>query len=136
MNTTNVYHDAEIAGVAYSRASGSALLNLERVISTETRIGFSGVKALRVSDFGLQNVISRVLISGSHRFSTDEIRDHVQWAYSQHDYNASLADEKIAEIEAAVSQGELVLFVIEPSVGAEIVILCVSVQVIDAESRE
>jgi hypothetical protein len=129
MNMTHTYHDAEIAGIAYARAHQSVLLNLERITGDEARLMFSAVKAIRVNDFGLQNVVSRILISTSHTFSHEEVRDYVQWARSQHDYKASLQDEKVAEIRAALSSGQLVLFVAEPSVGAEIVILCERIEV-------
>jgi len=122
MNTTHSYHDAEIASIAYSRAHQSVLLNLKRVAGDEARLMFSGVKAFRVNDFGLQNVVSRLLISTTHTFSHREVQDYVQWARSQHDYKASLPDKKAAEISASLSRGELTLFVAEPSVGAEIVI--------------
>jgi hypothetical protein len=129
---THTFHDAEIAGMAYSRTKASALLNLEQVDNGEARLWFSGVKAFRINDFGLQNVVSRIRVSTSHQFSTQEIRDYVLWAYSQHDYKASLADAKLAEIEATIFRGELVLFVAEPSVGAEAVSLCESIATVDA----
>lgn len=129
MNTIHSYHDAEIAGIAYSRAHRTGLLNLERVSGDEARLVFSGVNALRANDFGLQNVVSRILISTSHAFSPGEVQTYVQWAHSQHDYKASLSDEKTTEIVSAISRGELILFVAEPSVGAEIVILCERIEV-------
>lgn len=132
MNTTHSnYHDAEIAGVAWSRQHRTVLPNLERVGGDEASLLFSGVKAIRATDFGLQNVVSRILISTSHAFSLEEVRDYVQWARSQHDYRASVPDEKVVEIAAALSQGELILFVAEPSVGAEIVILCERIEIVD-----
>ena len=85
---------------------------------------------MRVGDFGLQNVVSRILDSRSHAFSAEEVRDYVQWAGSQHDYRASIPEEKADEIAAALSKGELTLFVAEPSVGALVVILCQRIEII------
>lgn len=115
--------------MTYSRADRSASIYLDLAASV-IKLMFSGIRAFRASDFGLQNVVSRALLSTSHRFSTNEIRDYVQWAHSQHDYKASLVDQNVAEIDAAISRDELVLFVIEPSVGAEIVVLCEKIQVV------
>ncbi|WP_109483568.1 hypothetical protein [Paraburkholderia sp. C35] len=123
MLSTGRYHDAEVVGLSYARADRVARIDFA-LVDGEAGLLFSGVLALRVSDFGLQNVVSRVLLSTDHHFSIDATRDHVRWACSQHDYQASLTDQKIAAIEEALSQRELLLFVIEPSAGAEIVILC------------
>ncbi|SMG60823.1 hypothetical protein [Paraburkholderia susongensis] len=129
MSTNPIYHDAEIGTIAYSRTRKSVQLDFQQTSGDDIHLTFSGVRAFRVNDFGLQNVVSRVLVSTSRVFSADEVRDYLQWAHSQHDYKASLADAKATEIERALSQGALFLFVVEPSVGAEIVILCEGMEI-------
>lgn len=128
MKLLRSYHDAELSGAAYSRVNASALLNFECVSGDSARLLFSGVKALRINDYGLQNVVSRLLVSPSYAFSTNEVHEYVSWAHSKHDYKAPFSDEEARDIEIAIEHGRLMLFVLEPSVGAEIVILCESVQ--------
>lgn len=124
MKLCHGYHDAELSGTAYSRANASILLNFELVNGDSVQLLFSGVEAFRINDFGLQNVVSRILASPSYAFSINQINEYVSWAHSKHDYKASFSDQEIRDIGTAVERGELTLFVLEPSVGAEIVILC------------
>jgi hypothetical protein len=100
------------------------LLNFELVNGDSAQLLFSGVQALRINDYGLQNVVSRLLISPSYTFSIAEINEYISWAHSKHDYKASFSDEEVREMRTFVERGRLALFVLEPSVGAEIVILC------------
>lgn len=131
MKLLHNYHDAELSGAAYLRADASALLNFQRASGESARLVFTGVRALRIVDYGLQNVASRFLTSPTYVFSTDEIKAYVSWAHSKHDYNAAVSDDEVKEIEIAVAHGRLTLFVLEPSVGAEIVILCERAQEMD-----
>lgn len=124
MKLLHNYHDAELAGTAYSRADTSTRLDFERVGGDPARLAFFGIKAFRISDYGLQNVVSRFLVSPSYPFSTDEIKEYVSWAHSKHDYKAPFSDEEARDVEVAIKHDKLTLFVLEPSVGAEIVILC------------
>ncbi|MBB5468548.1 hypothetical protein HDG32_004678 [Paraburkholderia sp. CI2] len=75
--------------------------------------------------------MSRLLISPSHAFTPDEIRAYVNWAHSQHDYRAAMTDEKAQTIDAAIAAKKSILFVLEPSVGAEVVAVCHGIQEID-----
>ncbi|WP_429468616.1 hypothetical protein [Paraburkholderia sp. WSM4175] len=75
--------------------------------------------------------MSRLLISPSHAFAPDEIRAYVNWANSQHDYRAAMTDEKAQTIDAAIAAKKSILFVLEPSVGAEVVAVCHGIQEID-----
>lgn len=131
MKTKHSYHDAELVGCAYSRTNSSLLLNFECTDGTTPKLLFSGVTAVRANDFGQQNVVSRLLISPSHVFTRDEIRTYVNWANSQHDYRAAMTNEKAQTIAATVAEKQFILFVLEPSVGAEVVALCQGVQEID-----
>ncbi len=131
MKTRHSYHDAELIGCAYSRINSSLLLSFECVDGTTPKLQFSGVTAVRVNDFGQQNVVSRLLISPSHVFTPDEIRTYVDWASSQHDYRAAMTHERSKIIAAAVAEQQSILFVLEPSVGAEVVALCQTVQEFD-----
>ncbi|WP_236061155.1 hypothetical protein [Paraburkholderia domus] len=131
MEIRHSYHDAELVGCAYSRTDSSLLLSFECTDGTTPKLLFSGVTAVRANDFGRQNVVSRLLISPSHVFTPDEIRIYVNWANSQHDYRASMTNESAQTIAASVAEAKSILFVLEPSVGAEVVALCRGVQETD-----
>ncbi|WP_184005219.1 hypothetical protein [Paraburkholderia sp. WSM4177] len=131
MKTRHSYHDAELVGCAYSRTDSSLLLSFECADGAVPKLLFSGVSAVRINDFCQQNVVSRLLISPSHAFAPDEIRAYVNWAHSQHDYRAAMTDEKAQTIDAAIAAKKSILFVLEPSVGAEVVAVCHGIQEID-----
>ena len=131
MKTRHNYHDAELVGCAYSRADAALLLSFTCVDGSTPKLMFSNVTAVRVNDFNQQNVVSRLLISPSHTFTPDEIRTYVSWANSQHDYRASMTNEKAQLIAATVAEKQSILFVLEPSVGAEVVALFQGLQEID-----
>lgn len=131
MKTKHSYHDAELVGCAYSRTHSSLQLSFECADGTTSKLVFSGVSAVRANDFCLQNVVSRLLISPSHVFPPEEIRTYVNWANSQHDYQAAMTNERALMLAAAVAEKQSILFVLEPSVGAEVVALCQAVQEID-----
>ncbi|WNC93345.1 hypothetical protein RI103_21300 [Paraburkholderia sp. FT54] len=131
MKTKHNYHDAELVGCAYSRTDSALLLSFECTDGTTPKLLFSGVTSMRANDFSQQNVVSRLLISPTYEFTPVESRAYVNWANSRHDYQAAMTDEKARTIAADIATNRSVLFVLEPSVGAEVVALCTGMQEID-----
>ncbi len=92
----------------------------------------SGVLALRMSDFSLQNVASRLLISGHHTFSDQEMRSAVLWSMSSSDITAAVSEERMSSRVAAIAHGSVRLVVLEPSAGCGLACLCREVALTDA----
>ena len=91
----------------------------------------SGVLFLRTSDFFTQNVVSRLLVSGHHTFSEQEIRNAVLWSASLSDFSPDFSDEEMSSKVAAIVDGSLRLMVLEPSVGCELACVCREVALMD-----
>lgn len=119
------FHDAELNEIRHDRSLSTVLLSFTNEDGSTATITFQGVCGLRVVDYGLQNVVSRLL-------SSDEIKDHedirknVIWIKGTSEgkclVNASAVEKLVDEIEG----NRLRLFVLEPSWGAEIGILAQS----------
>jgi hypothetical protein len=122
------FHDAELIGIEYRPDARSLDLALRRVGGNVEVLRFSGVIAHRLTDFASQNMASRVLTSPKYPFSPDEARTWIQWINSRDDSNApAISAEKGSEYIRDFEAGRRVLFVLEPSCGAEMAILCETV---------
>lgn len=122
------FHDAELHGVEHDPEAHSLTLRLRRVSGEIEVLKFSGVIAQRLIDFAAQNVASRLLISPRYPFTSAEARTWVQWINSRDDSKATeISEEKSDAYAADFSAGRLTLFLLEPSCGAEMAVLCESV---------
>ncbi|WP_061145886.1 hypothetical protein [Caballeronia arvi] len=121
-------HDAEFVGITYAHDNATAQLHLLHAGVEQSILILSGIRHLRLNDFGLQNVVSRILVSTKHAFSVEEIREYVQWARSQHDFRSILDGAQLQDLVPAIATRKAILLVVEPSVGAELLCLCAGVQ--------
>jgi len=129
-NITDVpsFHDAELRGIEHRPEDGGLELRFKRVGGEVAAFRFVGVIAQRIVDFAGQNVLSRLLISPRYEFSSDEVRTWVQWLNSRDDAKAAPVDnEKADRYVRDFLTGRRALFVLEPSCGAEMVVLCESI---------
>jgi hypothetical protein len=122
------FHDAELYGVEHDPEARSLELRFRRVGGELEALKFSGVIAQRMIDFAGQNVASRLLISPGYAFTLTEIRTWIQWINSRDDSKArGISEEKGEECMRDFAAGRRALFVLEPSCGAEMAVLCESV---------
>lgn len=127
MPQTKNYHDAELVGLSYARDRQHLLLNFQLVTGELAVVRCDGVTHFRLGEMGLQNVTSRLLISSEHEFQPDDIRDHINWACSRDGREHLMTDSRAEHFRATIQHGEVTLLVLEPSVGAEVVVVCKSV---------
>jgi hypothetical protein len=73
---------------------------------------------------GLQNVTSRLLISSEREFQPDDIRERINWAASGDSWKYAMTDERAAHFISEVRQQHLTVLDLEPSIGAELVVVC------------
>ncbi|PCE21748.1 hypothetical protein [Burkholderia ubonensis] len=119
------FHDAELFGIGHHRADRELRLQFRRTNGGTGTFRLTGVVAQRVVDFADQNVASRLLISPAYPFSSAEIAHWLAWLGGRVDVSPSLADpERVAQCVADFSAGRQALFVLEPSCGAEMAVLC------------
>jgi hypothetical protein len=122
------FHDAELFGIEHNPETRSLELRFRRVGGKMEVLRFSGVVSQRMIDFARQNVASRLLISPRYAFTSAEARTWVQWIDSRDDSKAAAIDEdKGEEYVRDFRAARRVLFVLEPSCGAELAVLCESV---------
>jgi hypothetical protein len=131
MNTTKNYHDAELVGLHYIRDERRLTLDFQRVSGELAVVRCEEVSVFRLGEMGLQNVTSRRLISSEKDFQADDIREHINWAASRDGWVYAMTDEQAATFVDKIRQRQLIVLVLEPSVGAELVVACKSVEHIE-----
>jgi hypothetical protein len=121
------FHDAELIGIEHDPEAHTLELRFQRVGGEFEVLRFSGVIGQRLIDFAAQNVASRLLISPRYAFSSAEIRAWLQWINSRDDSKGAAISEKEGdEYVQKLKEMDRVLFVLEPSCGAEMAVLCES----------
>jgi hypothetical protein len=125
------FHDAELISVEHDPDATFLTVRLKRVSGPVETLAFRGVIAQRMIDFADQNVASRVLISPMYGFSIDDLSAWVRWMYSRDGANAPELDRAIIErMYQDMIAGRKALFVLEPSCGAELAVLCESIAIL------
>jgi hypothetical protein len=127
MHQSKNYHDAELVGLYYVRDRQHLLLNFQLVTGDLAIVRCNGVTHFRLGEMGLQNVTSRLLISSEREFQPDDIRNHINWACSRDGREHFMTDSRAAYFRTTIRHREWTLLVLEPSVGAEVVVVCESV---------
>jgi hypothetical protein len=127
MNTMKNYHDAEFIGLHYARDERRLTLNFQLVSGELAVVHCGEISVFRLGDMGLQNVTSRLLISSEKEFKPDDIRERINWAASRDDWEYAMTDEQAIHFATEIRLRKLTLLVLEPSIGAEVVVVCTSV---------
>ena len=86
-------------------------------------ITFGGVCGLRVVDYGLQNVVSRLLSSSLANLTHADIVLHVTWIHATREGVCLVSTTAIEVLVEKNKKNEILLFILEPSWGAELSIL-------------
>lgn len=121
------FHDAQLTGIEHDPEVRTLELRFRRVGGEVEVIRFSGVVRQRLIDFAAQNVASRLLISPRYAFSLAEVRTWLQWMNSRDDSKgAPISEQNGEDCVRDLAAGHRVLFVLEPSCGAEMAVLCES----------
>ncbi|SEJ62130.1 hypothetical protein [Paraburkholderia diazotrophica] len=121
------FHDAELTGIEHDPELRTLELRFRRVGGEVEALRFSGVIHQRLIDFAGQNVASRLLISPRYTFSLAEVRTWLQWMNSRDDSKrAAISEQNGERCVRDLVAGRRVLFVLEPSCGAEMAVLCES----------
>jgi len=117
-------HDAEIVSIDMDRKNSVCRLGLSHEGEKRSSFELFELVAFRVEDFGLQNVVSRILRATAKDFSEDDLNHWLEWATSLSDASSWLKPERKREWIEALNDGRLELIVLEPSAGAQIVAVC------------
>lgn len=118
------FHDAELLSVTHDRARSELRTTFALRGDNVRAITCEGIHALRAADIIRHNVVSRVLLSSWHRFAEGELAAKVNWANSLDGTEVRLGSPSMTRYETSIASGDWNLLVIEPSYGAEIVVIC------------
>lgn len=116
-------HDAEITGIDSLRDIREVLIRTRLSNGNLLNLKFKTVHLFRVVDFGMQNVISRVLVYSKDELKSDIGIDKINWLNSFSDTKASLSKNQLDALYSVIDNDDLNLVYLEPSCGAELAIL-------------
>jgi hypothetical protein len=128
MNTNKNFHDAEFISLHYARDERHLRLNFQLVSGEVAVVSCEEVSVFRLGEMGLQNVTSRLLISSEREFQPNDIRERINSAASRDSWEYSMSDEQAAHLATEIRQRKLTVLILEPSIGAELVVVCRSVE--------
>lgn len=117
-----IAHDGLIDGVCYHEKDQLALyftLNS----GEKCKLTCSEVLECRIVDFGMQNIISRVIGYQADNHNYEEILGVLNWISSSVDSSSYLSEDKFNQVFNKIKFGDLTLIYLEPSVGAECAVL-------------
>lgn len=117
-------HDSEIVKISVDRRTQNGKIDFLLENGQLGSISFIGLKAFRCEDFTLQNVINRVLRSSRNEITRENVDYWFQWVTSLSDSSSWLSENRKKEWISSCDLGKLDLIIIEPSAGAQIVVLC------------
>lgn len=121
-NKLNLHlHDSELITLHNDSQSESAELIFRSENGLITRINIYDVINIRCNNFGTQNIVYDVFISSEKRAEKDFFLKRLDWLYENKTF---LIKGKKDEIWKDCENGLSNLICIEPSNGAELVILC------------
>jgi hypothetical protein len=120
------FHDAELTSIALDRTARRVLLSFLRDDGTKGRFECEGVRNIKCSTLLLQNVVSRLLVVPALGLKVEEVQRIIAWSFTL-DNRLAISPETLATNAANVMAGELQLFYVDPSWGAELAVLCGSV---------
>jgi hypothetical protein len=127
MDQKKNYHDAELVGLSYTRDRQHLVLNFQLVNGDLAVVRCDGVTHFKLGEMSLQNVTSRLLLSSEREIHPDEIRSHINWACSRDGHEHAMTDARATHFVTEIRERRLTVLVLEPSIGAELVVVCKAV---------
>lgn len=118
-------HDSELVHIHIDRIEKKLLLGFKFFHNNEIRrFLFAGVELFRAVDLIKQNVVSRIVTAPGSGLSREEIANWIRWAASLTDTELLIKDDAVYDYVNRIESDELKLFVLEPSWGSELAIVC------------
>jgi hypothetical protein len=113
-------HDAELRGVHHDPSKQTIECSFANEDGSFAKMILSGVERFRFTDFGVQNVVLRMLVADSiHHLTEADIRGHISWISSTSDGEQLRAQDDIDSDVRRVLAGNAMLMILVPSWGAQ-----------------
>ena len=120
----STFHDAELRQVSHKAEFGLLELGFEKADGQFVVITLCRVTAFRVTDMAMQNVVSRLLVHGVNvNLAEIELADRIGWVSRTCDGEQLSEPATLNRLIERVNSGELLLFILEPSWGAELIVI-------------
>ena len=118
-------HDAELITVDVDTAGRTLSLRFRNADTTLVDFRFKEIRHLRIDGVFLQNVVSRAFLTPSARITAADVRTSLEWLYT---FDKGV-DAALVAAGGGIDNGTLKLFYVDPSIGAEVAVLCADVAV-------
>ena len=116
---SELLHDCELVGLEHQRQARRLLLRFSGDSGENTTLTFSGVLALRIVDYRLMNIVSRIVIFDSTT-KVELVREELLWIKGSSQGELLEDIDNIEDFAARVNSGNLRLFSLDPTWGAEL----------------
>ena len=113
-------HDAELCLVSMNRATASLRLEFKNIDQSTSKISFDGVLTYRINNIQYQHVISRIIVSGVTPDFGGDLEKTARWTCSGSSNELLIPEKNLQNHVGRILSGNLILFYVEPSWGAEI----------------
>ena len=117
------YHDADIAGINCSDLEKGLELSFKLVNGVESTILFPGCQFYRIDGMWKQNVVYRIRNTLKESINYDEIKKTLYIMVRNDNQRPSLPTSQIDFWLANIMSGDLILSIVEPSTGAEFMVI-------------
>lgn len=117
------FHDSEISSIEIMKLENEMRISLLMPSGIHACLSIKKIRFARITDFVMQNVVSEIRISKFENFSEEELKGLVNWSNSFSDVEIELTPDSMRKCLEDISNGRLQVLAIEPSRGAEAVIV-------------
>lgn len=117
------YHDAALNSIELGTVPGDLLLCFRLEDGRNRKLTLHGCEMFRVTDFVLQNVVSRLIVVRGKTINATDVSNRLKWVSSLSDASSFLTSESLRSIAGKIEDAELTLLILEPSCGAELIVL-------------
>ncbi len=117
-------HDFEICGILIARARKGVEIQFSGDSDEKYSIVMDEISYININHVMVQNVVYSAVLSGVSKISDYSLNKMVSWALSMGDI--VVREDMVESYTSKIKSGEVVLFYIEPSIGAEVGIIAKS----------
>jgi hypothetical protein len=122
-NALSQLHDAELSALSIDRHKQIVTLEFRRLGDVVHRLTFHGVVGFRVVDLVQQNVVSRILLSSNGALTDHQLYAWIKWANTLAESESFIQQVEADDLVGKIKAGTLSLLVLDPSWGAELVVI-------------
>jgi hypothetical protein len=117
-------HDANLLSIKLGNCKTEVRMTFESANFQEITLTLFDVKLMRVVDFWQGNIVSRAIFYSGADLNHSEMLSQIEWASSSTNSGPISPDKDNQAFLTEVLSGKLEIFYLDPTSGAEAVIVC------------